>query len=259
MAAFVASFINLGCKKEIIQFPGDWQLHYFEIAGNSQSITLVTLSIESQEVGYALTGYSGVNTYECTFIDSEGDGVICSGGVRSTKMAGPLDVLECENRYLNFLSDVTSWKVITDEGMEVLEIRARQKDEEDKDQDAVMRFWRLDLAPSLWEVALLGGESTDGGLTVEFKSDGMAALNTGLNKMSLPYTLNNNIHALTFSQEGLATTAAGSEADMAREKSFVSALLGTQGYSILGNTLTFYGKVHGGDCLLRLERKELVN
>lgn len=251
--------IFLGCSKKQADFSGDWQLHYFGVNNVAQNITLVTLSVDTSEEGYNLSGYSGVNTYSCIFNDAGSGKVVCDGDIRSTKMSGPLDVLECENKYLSFLSDASTWKVITDEGMETLEITSVSSDiDSGTTEQSTMRFWRLNLVPSKWLVTEIGGGSIDEGLSVEFKN-GVVAIDTGLNEMELPYTLDGAHHALSFSQNGLTTSAAGSDIDMAREKDFISAILQTKGYIIAGNNLMFLSKAPDGDTLVTLQKAELVD
>lgn len=256
---YVLCAVFLGCSKKEANFSGDWQLHYFGINDVAQNITLITLSVDLTDEGYKLAGYSGVNVYSCVFRDAGGNKVVCDDDIKSTKKSGPLDVLECENKFLAAIGDVTNWKIISDEGMEALEITSTSSDiDSGVTEQAVMRFWRLSLSPSKWVVTELDGQSVEPGLTVEFRN-GNAVVNTGLNNMELPYTLNGSNHTLSFSQNGLTTSAAGSNSDMQREKDFISALLQTKGYIIVGNQLMFLNKALIGDTLATLQKSELVN
>lgn len=72
----------------------------------------ITLNIKQENDKFTFSGQSTVNMYNGSF-KATGDTTleIVMGGVASTKMAGPENLMNCEMRYFNFLNDAKELQI----------------------------------------------------------------------------------------------------------------------------------------------------
>lgn len=225
------------CAQKSDTFTGDWKLEKCTIKGVAQEAHLCTITIEGGGAAtlYKVSGFSGVNKFSCTFIDGKRGKVSVDGGIMSTKMAGPIEVLEAENKVLQLLTDVERWTVIKTEAGEVLRLF---------DSENTLEFLRINLKGTAWVVDTIGGESVTSSspLTIDFTSEEVATVGTGLNTLQLNYFANYAEHSLSFSQGGLTTLSSGSDADMQAEKRLLAAILQVSRCFVVGNEILFYDK-----------------
>lgn len=242
LSLVVALVALSGCAKNNDTFLGDWRLIDYMSGGKMVKAHLCTLTIEKGTAPdlYRVTGFSGVNTFGCTFIAGRKSKVSVDGGIESTKMAGPMEALEAENRVLQYFADTERWVISKNGGEETLELYS---------DDGILKFSRIKLNGTTWEVALIGGESVEASapLSIKFTGDEDAVISTGLNTLQLNYIADGAQHSLSFSQAGLTTLTSGDERDMAAEKRLLAAILQVNRFVVKGGDIIFFSKKTGGN------------
>lgn len=255
---------KMGAK---IDVTGDWELvgvNKMDGSGkaNPQDTGYATITIDSDADTYPFMGFSGVNTFNGTFVKKDKKSIAVPDEIATTKMGGPIELLEQESVFLDQIENTQSWIVANENGEDFLEITCKSADMDANTMDTtVLRFRRIKLPGTKYNItsclAGQGVESVDSELTIEFTDD-KALVFTGLNNLELPYVVDSKTHKLTISQSGLSTLTSGSDMDMATEKSLLLALLQVQSYGVLGRELSFYSGMGRDDTTLLMtsERAE---
>lgn len=254
LAAFFSNALALsffGCRGRPVA-AGDWGLVRFERASEPLQMFASSMSIDRADDGsLSAAGFSGVNDFRASF-DSRGKSIKMKGSVASTRMAGPLEIMEFERAFLEFLEGADEMETQRREGRDTLLMRSSALGE-----SAV--FSRLSPVDSLWILDAMndGGAlvSVDGENppTLLLGADGASAF-TGLNRLLVKFKADSRSRSIRFDMAGGASTlASGSDEDMERESLFLRLISEVGSYSIDARSLSLFGD---GERLLEFRRKD---
>lgn len=115
--------LSISCQKDALvsavpDVEGNWKFSGYKTNEQSSidnpcSESAVTFNISSSSEGYSITGTSFVNTYfsKVSFAmdNTKKAGKIEFDAIGSTKMAGPENLMQCENTYYNSLKNAKNF------------------------------------------------------------------------------------------------------------------------------------------------------
>lgn len=215
LVVITAGVIAAGCiAPQNSQTPqGEWILTGI---GLNNTPVIGIISLEITDTG--ITGNSGVNSYSGSLVLGPENNLTITG-LGSTKMAGPANLMQQEQKYYNALKGVTGWKItdgiltLTDDtGSALLTYANAEK--------SPAGNWKLDSDPSV---------------TLFILPDGTINGRAPVNSYFGAYTLSVN-SGFVFSGIG-STLMAGEEQHMQNESAFFAALNNVSGYKLENGTL----------------------
>lgn len=202
-----------GCiSPESEPLEGNWVLTGIG-SDNTSIIGGITLEI----AGSNISGNSGVNNYFGKITLGQ-DGKLTISGLGSTKMAGPADLMEQEQKYYVALANAAAYK-ITDGSLII----------SDNAGNTILTFKEIPAISGKWLLA------SDNNVTVTFNPNGSFGGQAPVNVYGGSYTTTGN--TLSIGDDIISTMMAGSEEQMQAEFAFFNALTMSAGYSIVDSHL----------------------
>lgn len=221
---------------------GDWELRFIAKDKERQDVTFATMSVVKEGGNrYALTGFSGVNTFNTALTIGDEGAITVDKKVMTTRVGGSEDMMKAESAFLDALKASSSWKVLK-VGNETLEMKG----------DVTLIFSRLKITDRIWN---LTSQSDEGGravisipeggrkITLMIDAKGASHIFTGLNITDAETAIDERLHTISFSTANSAITlASGSEEEMERERLYLKNLDIASSYFVSGKTLTLLDK-----------------
>lgn len=202
-----------GCISPESESPeGNWVLTGIG-SDNTSIIGDITLEITDTNI----SGNSGVNNYFGKITLGQG-GKLNISGLGSTKMAGPADLMEQEQKYYAALANAAAYKITN--GSLILS---------DNAGNIILIFKEIPAISGKWLLA------SDNNVTVTFNPNGSFGGQAPVNIYGGSYTTSGN--TLSIGDDIISTMMAGTEEQMQAEFAFFNALKMSAGYSIVDSHL----------------------
>lgn len=259
-ATFACSIFTSCANSNTEKLLGNWQLTFFEKDGVAQEIAIATVNIKSEfKNSIRMDGFSGINRFNGTF-DVSGNKLTEKSGFSTTRMAGNPSVMKFETSFMSALQSADSFNIQVEDGLATLIINSSS-------EKAVLKFQPVKLQNTTWNLTEVLQD--DGVVSVYFDStaekviphftfseDGVLSGSTGVNLITLNYTVDENTGNMKIEDGAITLVATDDEEAAKLETTILQLIPNVAKYDISGTTLSLMNVDNMP--LLVFQKQELV-
>lgn len=240
-ATFACSIFTSCANSNTEKLLGNWQLTFFEKDGVAQEIAIATVNIKSEfKNSIRMDGFSGINRFNGTF-DVNGNKLKEKSGFSTTRMSGNPSVMKFETSFMNALQSADSFNIQVEDGLVTLFINSSS-------EKAVLKFQPVKLQDTTWNLTEVLQD--DGVVSIyfdntaekviphfTFSEDGVLSGSTGVNLITLNYTVDENTGSMNIEDGAITLIATDDEEATKLENTILKLIPNVVKYDISGTTL----------------------